>query len=53
MIHIGDCLQLMRGMADASVDAIVTDPPYGLSFMGKRWTVMCRASRSGWSASDC
>lgn len=24
-------------MADNSVDAIVTDPPYGLSFMGKRW----------------
>lgn len=24
-------------MADCSVDAIVTDPPYGLSFMGKRW----------------
>ena len=24
-------------MADSSVDAIVTDPPYGLSFMGKRW----------------
>jgi site-specific DNA-methyltransferase (adenine-specific) len=24
-------------MADASVDSIVTDPPYGLSFMGKRW----------------
>lgn len=27
----------MRGMAENSVDAIVTDPPYGLSFMGKRW----------------
>lgn len=27
----------MRGMADNSVDAIVTDPPYGLSFMGKKW----------------
>lgn len=27
----------MRGMADNSVDSIVTDPPYGLSFMGKRW----------------
>jgi DNA modification methylase len=26
----GDCLDVMRGMADASVDAIVTDPPYGL-----------------------
>jgi site-specific DNA-methyltransferase (adenine-specific) len=24
-------------MADASVDSIVTDPPYGLAFMGKRW----------------
>jgi site-specific DNA-methyltransferase (adenine-specific) len=27
----------MRTMADCSVDAVVTDPPYGLSFMGKRW----------------
>nr|WP_312660861.1 site-specific DNA-methyltransferase [Stenotrophomonas geniculata] len=36
-IHVGDCLEVMRGMADNSVDAIVTDPPYGLSFMGKRW----------------
>jgi DNA modification methylase len=33
----GDCLEVLRGMADASVDSIVTDPPYGLSFMGKRW----------------
>jgi DNA modification methylase len=24
----GDCLEVMRGMADASVDAVVTDPPY-------------------------
>ncbi|CRD54416.1 DNA methyltransferase [Stenotrophomonas indicatrix] len=37
MIHIGDCLEVMRGMAENSVDAIATDPPYGLSFMGKRW----------------
>lgn len=36
-IHVGHCLEVMRGMADNSVDAIVTDPPYGLSFMGKRW----------------
>jgi DNA modification methylase len=33
----GDCLEILRGMADASADSIVTDPPYGLSFMGKRW----------------
>jgi DNA modification methylase len=36
-LHEGDCLEVMRKMADASVDAIVTDPPYGLRFMGKRW----------------
>jgi DNA modification methylase len=36
-LHHGDCLEVMRGIADASVDSIVTDPPYGLSFMGKRW----------------
>lgn len=27
----------MRGMADNSVDAIVTDPPYGISFLGHKW----------------
>ena len=27
----GDCLEVMRGMEDNSIDAIVTDPPYGLS----------------------
>lgn len=36
VIH-GDCLDVMRGMPDASVDAVVTDPPYGLAFMGKEW----------------
>jgi DNA modification methylase len=36
-LHVGDCLDVMRGMADDSVDAIVTDPPYGLAFMGKKW----------------
>ena len=33
----GDCLDVLRGMADNSVDSIVTDPPYGLKFMGKKW----------------
>ena len=36
-IRTGDCIEVLRGMADSSVDSIVTDPPYGLSFMGKRW----------------
>lgn len=33
----GDCREVMAGMDASSVDAIVTDPPYGLSFMGKGW----------------
>ena len=37
MIHVGKCIDVMRGMAADSVDAIVTDPPYGLSFMNQRW----------------
>lgn len=32
-----DCLGAMQEMPDGCVDAIVTDPPYGLSFMGKGW----------------
>jgi site-specific DNA-methyltransferase (adenine-specific) len=36
-LRLGDCLEVLRAMPDASIDAIVTDPPYGLAFMGKRW----------------
>lgn len=36
-LHLGDCIEAMRAMPDNSVDSIVTDPPYGLSFMGKKW----------------
>ena len=32
-----DCLEHMRTMPENSVDSIVTDPPYGLSFMNKEW----------------
>ena len=37
LILNGDCLEKMKGMADNSVESIVTDPPYGLAFMGKKW----------------
>jgi len=36
-LHHGDCLTVLRTLTDNSVDAVVTDPPYGLSFMGKKW----------------
>ena len=37
MIRIGNCIDLMSEMADNSIDAVVTDPPYELGFMGKSW----------------
>lgn len=36
-VHAGDCLDVLPTLPDASVDAVVTDPPYGLEFMGKEW----------------
>jgi hypothetical protein len=37
VVHHGDCLDVLRGMPEASVDAVVTDPPAGISFMGREW----------------
>lgn len=36
-IILGDCLEKLKEMKSNSVDSIVTDPPYGLSFLGKHW----------------
>jgi DNA modification methylase len=36
LLH-GDCIEVMAGLEADSVDAVVTDPPYGLEFMGKEW----------------
>jgi site-specific DNA-methyltransferase (adenine-specific) len=36
-IYHGDCREVMATLHAESVDAIVCDPPYGLSFMGKGW----------------
>ncbi len=44
-LYKGDCLDMMRAMEAESVDAVITDPPYGLpsgqnasgGFMGKEW----------------
>ena len=36
-IYHGNCLPIMRTFEDNSIDAIVTDPPYGISFMNKKW----------------
>lgn len=36
-LYQGDCIDVMARMAANSVDALVTDPPYGLGFMGQAW----------------
>jgi DNA modification methylase len=36
LLH-GDCLERMREMEASSVDAIATDPPYGIGFLGRDW----------------
>ena len=36
-IYLCDCLNMLDTIGDNSIDLLVTDPPYGLSFMGKDW----------------
>lgn len=36
-LRLGDCLEILRTLSESSIDSVVTDPPYGLSFMGKKW----------------
>ena len=35
-LYLGDCLDIMRTMPDKSVDAVITDPPYGIGESGKK-----------------
>lgn len=36
-LYNGDCMQVMKVLPDNHYTAIVSDPPYGLGFMGKDW----------------
>ena len=36
-IVLGDSLNVLKGLENNSIDGILTDPPYGLKFMGKKW----------------
>ena len=37
IIH-GDCLEVMKGLPDGSVNAVITDPPYGITYQSARRT---------------
>jgi site-specific DNA-methyltransferase (adenine-specific) len=36
-IHLGDCREIIATLDDNSIHSIITDPPYELGFMGKKW----------------
>lgn len=48
-LYNGDCLAVMAQMEACSVDAVVTDPPAGISFMGKEWDHH-KGGRDAWVA---
>lgn len=37
MLHRGDALDVLPTLPEASFDAVLCDPPYGIKFMGKKW----------------
>jgi site-specific DNA-methyltransferase (adenine-specific) len=48
-LHHGDCLKVLKTLPSCSVDAIVTDPPAGIAFMGKEWDTD-KGGRDAWIA---
>lgn len=48
----GDCLDVMGAWPQNSVDAVVTDPPAGIAFMGKEWDDFRRARNSADTSRD-
>ncbi len=36
-LYRGDCLEVLKQLEEATVDSLITDPPAGISFMGKEW----------------
>lgn len=46
----GDCIEEMKKLPENSVDAIVTDPPYGLEFMGKNWDKFKDKDDASWES---
>lgn len=44
-LYLGDCIEVMKRWRDDSVPTIVTDPPYGLEFMGEEWDAPWKSDR--------
>lgn len=46
-LHLGDCLDILKTLPDISIDALITDPPAGIAFMGKSWD-SDKGGRNAW-----
>lgn len=50
-LHQGDCRDIMRTYPDQHFDAVITDPPYGISFMGEKWDTATPHGFQAWARS--
>lgn len=50
-LHQGDCRDIMRTYPDQHFDAVITDPPYGISFRGEKWDTATPTGFQSWAQS--
>ena len=50
-LHQGDCRDIMRTYPDQHFDAVITDPPYGISFLGEKWDTATPTGFQAWAQS--
>ena len=50
-LHQGDCRDIMRSLPADHFDAVVTDPPYGISFAGEKWDTATPHDFQSWAQS--
>ena len=50
-LHQGDCRDIMRSLPADHFDAVITDPPYGISFEGEKWDAATPHGFQAWAQS--
>lgn len=50
-LHQGDCRDIMRELPADHFDAVITDPPYGITFMGEKWDTATPHGFQSWAQS--
>lgn len=47
-LYFGDCIDILKNIEDNSISSVVTDPPYGIKFMGKKWDYQIPSVETWW-----